>query len=375
MKPLLATALLLATAAAAQTVEPQGELTYPVSARVVLPEGQKLAAGAYARVQVKIRNTTTEAGRHQVAMPLQAVVLRYVSWDKGIERSDWLRSIYGSTKQNPDGSVEHNTVAQQMTDLRFETGLLLPGEEITVELPFTPQTASAQLKFGFAVVPGDFESQVLLAEPISPVSPGKVTVRYLPYSTAGAQARERTHGVALVKATMSGKPPALRVDDSSLAFQLPLQSDPPLTGGLSREQAIAQCGPAAGAQVFAYFREPLHAWFVLVAQDKDHGTWTALVNQAGKWLKKPLPMMRLEVPEVFATDQPVDAKLPPELLGAFPPQPPAPKPDPAGTVSLPPTTWWTVLNLAQRRNYWLHLGWTRHYASEQGSALVFEKLP
>ena len=366
--------LLASLAAAAQTIEPQGELTYPISARLVIPDGQKLAAGAYARVQVKIRNTTTEAGRHQVAMPLQAVVLRYVGWDKGVERSDWLRPVYGSTKQNPDGTVEHNTFAQQMTDLRFETGLLLPGEEITVELPFTPQAATGQLKIGYAVVPGNFESQVLLAEPISPVGPGKVTVRYLPYSSETEQARQRTRGIALVKATMTGKAD-LDVLDRSLDFPLPLASEPALTGGLSRDQALAQFAPPAGAQVFAFYREPLHAWLVLVAQNNDQGTWTALVNASGKWTKRPLPLMRLEVPDVLATDHPVEAKLPPEF-SALQSHGDAPaKPDSAGTASIPPSAWWDLLETARKGGYWVHLEWARHYGSEETSALVFEKLP
>ena len=366
-------ALLAAVAAAAQTIEPQSDLNYPVSARVVLPEGQKLAAGAYARLQVKIRNTTTEAGKHQVAMPLQAVVLRYVGWDKGIERSDWLRPVYGSTKQDPDGTVEHNTMAQQMTNLRFETGLLLPGEEVTVELPFTPQAATGQLKIGYAVVPGNFESQVLLAERISPVGPGKGTVRYLPYSPETAQARQRTRGIALVKATMSGKAD-LDVVERPLDFTLPLSSDPALTGGLSREQALAQFALPAGAQTFAFYREPLRAWFVLVAENNDQGTWTALVNEGGKWTKKPLPLMRLEVPDVLATDHPVDVKIPPELGGFQDSAQPA-KPDSAGTVSVPPSAWWDLLETARRKNYWVHLEWARHYGSEETSALVFEKLP
>lgn len=372
LRSVIVVVLAALAAASAQTIEPQGELTYPVSARVVLPDGQKLAAGAYARVQVKIRNTTTEAGKNRVAMPLQAVLLRYVGWDKGIERSDWLRPVYGSTKQNPDGTVEHNTVTQQMTDLRFETGLLLPGEELTVELPFTPQQELGQLKIGYAVVPGNFESQVLLAEPISAVGPGKVTVRYLPCSAATAEAR--TRGIALVKATMSGKAD-LDVLDKTLDFTLPLVADPALTGGLSREQALAMFPAPKGSQVFAFYREPLRAWMVLVAHDNDQGTWTALVNEGGQWSKKPLPLMRLEVPDVLAMDHSIDAKLPPEFA-KFQPAAPAPaKTDSAGTVAIAPSAWWELLETARKQGYWVHLAWARHYGAEETSALVFEKLP
>ena len=363
--------LLVSLAAAAQsTIEPQGELTYPISARVAISNGYKFVAGGYARVQVTIRNTTTEAGKNHVAMPLQAVVLRYVSWDKGIERSDWLRPLYGATKQNPDGTVDHNTMAQQMTSLRFETGLLLPGQEVTVELPFTPQQDRGQLKIGYAVVPGDFASQVLLSEPVSPVG----RVRYVAYSAETARAQDQLHNSALVKATMAPNSPELDVLERTLDFTLPLASDPALTGGLSREQAVAQIAPPAGAQVFAFYREPLHAWFVLVAENNDQGTWTALVNERGKWTKRPLPLMRLEVPDMLAIDQPIEAKLPGEFSGFRSGAQPA-KPDSAGTVAVPPSAWWELLDTARQKNYWVHLEWARHYGSEETSALVFEKLP
>jgi hypothetical protein len=203
-------------------IAPNGETTYPVSARVeMVPAGSPEKA---ATVKVHVRNTVTEAGRNGVAMTLMAVVLRDVRWtgepiDKDAKK--WLAPVYGATKKNPDGTVEHNTMAQRMTDLAFETGLLLPGEELTVELRAPAAATKSELGITYAIVPGNFESQILLAEPISPLGPGKVTVEYLPYSAATARARERVRGVALVKSTMEPRAKALTAHEQKLEFDLP----------------------------------------------------------------------------------------------------------------------------------------------------------
>jgi hypothetical protein len=204
-------------------IEPKGDVTYPLSARIEWPAG-KPAEGTQPTVKVKVRNSVTEAGRHGVAMILMAVVVRGVRWaDVPASKDDkkWLAPIHGSTKKNADGTVEHNTVAQRMTELAFESGLLLPGEEMTVELPAPPAGKSAVLVVSYAVVPGNYESQLLLAEPISPKGPGKVTVQYLPYSEATDQAHRRVRGVALVKATMDPRAKPLPVREQKLEFAIP----------------------------------------------------------------------------------------------------------------------------------------------------------
>jgi hypothetical protein len=99
--------------------------------------------------------------------------------------------------------------------------LLLPGEEITVELPAPPADDTLSLTVNYAIVPENFESQILLAEPISPKGPGKLTVKYEPYSAETARARERIRGVALVKATMDPRAAALPAHEQKLEFALP----------------------------------------------------------------------------------------------------------------------------------------------------------
>ena len=213
----------LSASVSAQMLEPQGEVTYPVSARVEWPP-TKPADGARGSVKVHIRNTVTEAGRNGVAMTLMAVVLRGVCWSNEPGSQDgtkWFKPIHGSTRTNRDGTVEHNTVAQRMTELVFESGLLLPGEELTVELPAPADGVATTLSVSYAVVPGNFESQILLAEPISPKGTGELTVKYLPYSAATARARERVRGVALVKATMDPRAAALPVREQKLVFAVP----------------------------------------------------------------------------------------------------------------------------------------------------------
>ncbi|MBI2677958.1 MAG: hypothetical protein HYX28_04175 [Candidatus Koribacter versatilis] len=205
----------------AQTIAPNGDVTYPVSARVEWPPA-KAAEGSNLAVKVTIRNSVLEAGRHGVAMTLMAVVLRGVHWKgQDADGKKWLAPIQGATMKKGDGTVEHNTVAQRMTGVAFESGLLLPGEELTVDLPEPPAGAVAELHVNYAFVPGNYESQVLLAEPISPKGPGKLTVEYRPYSGETARARERVRGVALVKATMDPRAPKLRDHEQKLVFALP----------------------------------------------------------------------------------------------------------------------------------------------------------
>ena len=114
--------------------------SFPLSARIA-SESSPLIVGLYARnLRVVIRNTTPDAARQGVAVPLQAIVLRGVHWaNYRDDERKWLSQLYGSTTEKPDGSVDYNNMAQQLTRLSLEAGLILPSEERVVEVPITPQ--------------------------------------------------------------------------------------------------------------------------------------------------------------------------------------------------------------------------------------------
>src|SRR2546423_480475 len=74
-----ASALVAAQTPAVGLIEPKGDVTYPISARLEGPPVKAEGSGATI-VIVHVRNTVTEAGRNGVAMTLMAVVLRGVRW-------------------------------------------------------------------------------------------------------------------------------------------------------------------------------------------------------------------------------------------------------------------------------------------------------
>jgi len=275
-----------------------GPLSYPVAARLELP-GEAVASGNLARLRVVVRNTSSEAAQHGVAAPLQAVVIRDVHW-AGYPEAErlWIGPAVGSTRVNSDGIVYHNPNAQRLTEVSFERGLLLPGEEIAIDLPMTPQASSLELSVSYAVVGAgaDFTQEVLLPWPMSKVGPG-IETKYGPPTEAALQLRAKEVRLAVVKATLHDPQAELGIRNSNFTFHLPLLTTTSLTAGLSPAQARARSHMPADA--LAFYRGALDAWIVV---SKD-GSTVALYREAGSWKKSELVRMDPTAPELFCSEE------------------------------------------------------------------------
>jgi hypothetical protein len=113
---------------AAGPPSPPETTQFPLDARLLAESPGALSKESHQVVEV--RNTTSLAGSQGISMPLQAVVIRGVEWTEGpADEKIWNGPLKGSTRELPDGTVEHHFFAQSMTGLAFEEGLLLPGQK------------------------------------------------------------------------------------------------------------------------------------------------------------------------------------------------------------------------------------------------------
>jgi len=224
-----------------------------------------------------------------------SIVLRGVSWmGYPPDPRHWLRAIYGSTSPQPDGSIIHNLMAQQLSQLRFESGLILPGGERSIETPLTPQCGSEQLIVRYSTVgePGGWKSAVLLPDPAGH-DPLYDTYRPIAPNHTPTQSEAAN---ALVTSTMKADAHALPIVEVKLTVGVAtVPASARLTGGLSASDAARKAGlsPAAGLR-FAYIDE-LKSWFVVARS----GEAVALRRVNGRWVRIPMPAMDPIVPERF----------------------------------------------------------------------------
>jgi hypothetical protein len=133
---------------------PEGALStrYKLSVNILLPEKKLIRAGVYEpELKVAIRNQDPLAR----SMPLP-IALREVYWEGQKEEQQnrhvnerlkgWLRPLMGSAGMNEDGTIDfvsHMAIAHTLdtipiTELKFETGLILTNSELIVPLPLQP---------------------------------------------------------------------------------------------------------------------------------------------------------------------------------------------------------------------------------------------
>lgn len=342
-RKLLPIATAIALAAAALAVFTVGSRA-SVSARLVPKQGETLAAGVFApSLQVAVKNSERSP-----------IVLRGVEWENyHADYRSWLTVVYGAVGESDDGSIVHNTMAQSTTGIKFETGLILPGEERLVPAPITPQGSRHRLIVKYAVVgdKGDWKKDVLLPQGEGPAG---MIVEYVPATLEAIRARKgKATGDAAVRSTCKPDAVPLPVHTQTVQLSLPLETSPDHreTGGLSRDTAARKAGiPASDKAWWAFYREPLHAWFFT----RSNGTAVALRLIDGKWKRVPLPKMDIAAPDEFCKSgeatllvlRPetfkdlVKVSIPSTHMGWYH----------IGPTNLAPKSVWAVLERARERN-------------------------
>lgn len=142
--------------------------TAPISVQLKFDSEKQFVSGLFAtHIYVVVRNDSTD----------KAVAIRNIKWwEGGRESLDWHGRTYGSTVQYEKGDVAVllDAMTQSLTSLAFEKGLLLPGEELEVHMPFTPQRyANNTLQIEYIAVGDDenpWHEQVFIPGPV-PIIP------------------------------------------------------------------------------------------------------------------------------------------------------------------------------------------------------------
>ncbi|MBI4880576.1 MAG: hypothetical protein HY812_13100 [Planctomycetes bacterium] len=252
-----------------------------LAARIDFPKSLAFTPGLKARqVCVVLRNDGEDS----------AVALRAIAWAGLPGEVNWHVRIGGATREDKGRTVVYDPMVQSLTDLAFERGLLLPGEELRVPLPLNVQPRPAhELRVSYAVV-GDeirlWRDMVLL-----PVGEDPLLQVFAPASAESlARRMGEGGGLALVRSTMKE---GWLVLEGEVGFTVALPRAPAgeaeETGGLSADDAWRRAGLAPGEDALIYYEPLLRAWFLIrcangraVALAKKEGEWEP-VSLNGRW--------------------------------------------------------------------------------------------
>jgi hypothetical protein len=286
----------------------------PLSVRLVPLVGTDVLPGIpLTKLTVIIRNLTTDKASG-VPAP-QAIVLRGVEWVEGQpDFRNWRGPVPGSIRQNSDGTLSYNPHGEKFTDYAPEQGLLLPGEEISVSAPFTPQREESlvlRIRYAFAGESSRWAKQVLL--PV-PTTDGNITFVFA--TPERVAARHNLGGLGALRATFSPKAPPLAVQTMTSQLELPLSVDPEFafTGGLSLPDAAQQAGAEESRGPWhGTYSARLNTWFftsakgAALALERSPLTRASLPRNApsgaepsqASWTPRPMPEMDLVTPETL----------------------------------------------------------------------------
>lgn len=282
----------------------------PISVKLKLNSDKPLISGLFAKhVYVVIRNDSKD----------KAVAVRNVRWwEGGRESLDWHGSIYGSTVQYEKGEVAVvlNELTQSLTSLAFEKGLLLPGDELKVHMPFTPQRyANNTLQVEYITV-GDDENpwyeQVLIPGP----APASLRVDYVRLSAPDdVGERKGRGGRGLVLSTMDqrGKSPQVKKAIFDVPVPIEKEADPKLTDGLTFMQAAWRAGAANEDEGYlGYYLPKIKTWFFI----RGDGSVRTLRPKGDDWTFDFGKNMPAWVPDYFGRGEEKTAiLLNPEIFG------------------------------------------------------------
>ena len=233
----------------------------PISVKLKLGSEKPLISGLYAKhIYVVIRNDSKD----------KAVAIRNIKWwEGGRESLNWYGRIYGSTVQYEKGNVAVvlNELTQSLTSLAFEKGLLLPGDELKVSMPFTPQRyANNTLQVEYITVGDDekpWHEQVLIVGP----APASLRVDFVRLSSPDDVGdRKGRGGMGLVLSTMDQRSTPPKVEKAIFDVPVPIDKEPDtkLTDGLTFMQAAWRAGAANEDEGYlGYYLPKMKTWFFI----------------------------------------------------------------------------------------------------------------
>ncbi len=217
--------------------------------------------------------------------PELAIALRSVGWKHFLPRLDWHRNLYGATREVPGGTYAHDRLAQRLTDLSFELGLLLPGEEVRVPLPLHVQGhVEPELEVEYVVV-GD-EQRMWQREILIPREEGSSDAVFGSPTTVGLERRRAEGGgPALARSTM--KEGYLPLGRGKITFRARVALAPESkrrsrTGGVTVDEAAVRAEIELDDATLVYFDPLLKEWFFIGVENRrcvrmrsSGGGWSA----------------------------------------------------------------------------------------------------
>ncbi len=325
-------------------------------------------------VAVVIRNETSD--KASGVIPPRALVLRNVAWVGGQPAARrWHGPVMGAVSENSDHTLSLNPNIARLSLQAFEYGLLFPGDEITVNLPLTPQGEEPpvlKITYTWAGDSTQWPNGLLL-----PVDGAGETTQFVPATTERVVARHNRGGLGAWRATLAPAAAPVPEQTFTLPVILPLAPNPDyqLTGGISIIEAAWKSGadqargPWRGVYVAA-----LRTWFFTTAGGRarayervpvEHPPMPptappGYVPKPWKWTPRELPAMDLAAPDAFgrgdngSTAIQLDAATFGPLLAVA--ETGAGRYATPAVTQVPADKFWAVLNLAREKK--LHLGQT-----------------
>jgi len=189
-----------------------------------------------------------------------ACALRSVGWRNGIPVLGWHTRLLGKTREADDGRIEFDPTFRAVTDLKFEHGLLLPGESMRIPLPLIVRGTTHVLELDYVAVTGpghDLEREVFL--PAADDVSGH-TFALLTYDATQARGGSGG-GPALIRSTMRDVGYLVRDVSDRVELASPDLSpwQPGLTGGMSHAAAVERSGLEQGCGTYL---GAIDAWMV-----------------------------------------------------------------------------------------------------------------
>lgn len=174
-------------------------------------------------VTVVIRNNTSDNAA--AVNPPRAIALRRVEWAGGpADSRRWHGPVVGAVTENPDHTLTLNPNIRQLPSLFFERGLLLPGDEITVDIPLAPRGAEPpvlKITYAWAGDSSQWGDGVLLL-----LEGERGLARFAPATPDRVEARHHRGGMGALRGPLATAAAPAVEQTCAVPVKLPLAPDP-----------------------------------------------------------------------------------------------------------------------------------------------------